>query len=415
MANNLESMGVDNISAEDGLTSLASEILNIEPSVSGLNLTTSITLTPEAYNIPKNTSFTLTSILSAEYDDTTVTDVDLSGVLTGANVIFKDSNDNILCTAVTNSNGVAIGTVTNGISQNTTITAYFEGTDNFASCQSSSINIEAHYYELGLKSNNTVIQSGDVETLTATLTDSSEAMENETISFKIYKDEVLVNTVTDTTDSNGVATVSYTGAGVGDVDIVADWDNSLQSNTLTIEDCILWDNATSDNSSNYTKTSNLSISHSTDHYILTSSTNNQMMELGSDYDNVRYEILMSGTSAFARGLYYSDTQNDYETNSLYSIYQSNWSVNGVEMADITGGNWNLIKRTTYTIANDTYYRFIIERRGTSVILIVETEDGTVIETQTVTKSLNSTYIGILMYSGTAYVKNLKIKPLLDLS
>lgn len=41
----------------------------------------------------------------------------------------------------------------------------------------------------------------------------------------------------DVTDSNGVATVSYTGVGVGDVDIVADWDSTVQSNTLTIEDC----------------------------------------------------------------------------------------------------------------------------------------------------------------------------------
>lgn len=181
--------------------------------------------------------------------------------------------------------------------------------------------------------------------------------------------------------------------------------------TYEVEDCIYYDNALSDNSSNYPKTSNLSISHSTDHYILTASANNQMMELGSDYDNVRYEILMSGTSAFARGLYYSDTQNYYGTNSLYNIYQTDTYRYRIQMADISNGSWSAIKETSYTMTNNTYYRFIIEKNGTSITLKVETEDGTVIETQTVTKSLNSTHIGTLMYNGTAYVKDLKIKAL----
>ena len=197
--------------------------------------------------------------------------------------------------------------------------------------------------------------------------------------------------------------------GAGDLNIKVECMN-LQE-TYGIEDCYRYDNATSDKSSNYTKTSSLSVSHSTDHYILTASSNNRMMCIGSGYDNVRYEILMSGTSHFQRGVYCSDTQNYYETNSVYNIYQTNNNYKRIQMADITGGSWSAIKETSYTFTNNTYYRFIIEINGTSITLKVETEDGTVIESQTVTKSLNAHYVGTLMYSGTAYVKGIKVKPL----
>ena len=44
MADNLFSMGVIDADASDGLTTLANKILNIEPSISGLDLDTSLTI-----------------------------------------------------------------------------------------------------------------------------------------------------------------------------------------------------------------------------------------------------------------------------------------------------------------------------------------------------------------------------------
>lgn len=235
--------------------------------------------------------------------------------------------------------------------------------------------------------------------------------ETEDYSIKWYKNNSYLTT---TTFTNNTTSYTYNSQGEGNVTIRAELtknNNVISSQSDTIIDYILYDNAIIDNSSNYTKTSNLSITHDTDHYVLSTSANNQMLEIGSDYDNVRYEILMSGASHFARGLYYSDTENDYENNSLYNIYQTDNSNNRIQMADITNSNWTAIKQTSYTMTTNTYYRFIIEKIGTSVTLKVETEDGTPIETETVTKSLNSTHIGILMFSGTAYIKDIIIKPL----
>ena len=46
--------------------------------------------------------------------------------------------------------------------------------------------------------------------------------------------------LSEVTDANGVASVTYVGEGVGDIDVRANWENTLQSNTLTLEDCYFY-------------------------------------------------------------------------------------------------------------------------------------------------------------------------------
>ena len=108
------------------------------------------------------------------------------------------------------------------------------------------INRTVHSYELDLTCSESIIQSGGTSVLTATLTDDSVPVANETISFKVYLNGSLIETLTGVTNSNGVATASYTGRGDGYVDIVAELDSAVQSNTLTIEDCLLYDDCTTD-------------------------------------------------------------------------------------------------------------------------------------------------------------------------
>jgi len=66
----------------------------------------------------------------------------------------------------------------------------------------------------------------DVATLTAQLTSGGEpvAVEGETVTFEVRKqsDDSLVETLTDVTDVNGVATVGYTSKGEGDLYIKAE-------------------------------------------------------------------------------------------------------------------------------------------------------------------------------------------------
>lgn len=158
MATNLETMGVEDVSADDGLTTLANEILNVEPSISGLELEMAVTLTCNKSVVTIGEEVTFISNLSAMYDDETQTNVDLLGVVTGATIIFKDANDNILGQAVTNGNGVATSNLTFDEEEDLIITAYFEGTQNFDSCNSESISLSV------------------VNELTLTLTSNKEIM-----------------------------------------------------------------------------------------------------------------------------------------------------------------------------------------------------------------------------------------------
>ena len=100
MAGNLEAMGVTDASPANGLTTLAGRILDVKPSIKGLNLDTSLVITTTQEIIGLGESIILTSTLRASYDDTTVVDVDLSGVLTGATVKFYNGTT-LLGTAIT--------------------------------------------------------------------------------------------------------------------------------------------------------------------------------------------------------------------------------------------------------------------------------------------------------------------------
>lgn len=141
LTTNLESMGVTDIDNSDGLTYLANKILDIEPSVSGLNLTTSLTCESSDETVYGNNSFTLTSTLTVSYDDTTQENVDLSGVLTGAIIEFYDNDDNLQGQSVTDNTGTASITISS-ISEETTYYAIFNGTNNFNDCESSTITVE---------------------------------------------------------------------------------------------------------------------------------------------------------------------------------------------------------------------------------------------------------------------------------
>ena len=141
LAENLESMGVSDVDSEDGLTYLANKILDIEPSVSGLELTTNLTLTTDSLTVKTNTDFTLSTTLTASYDDTTQEDIDIIGVLTGAVILFKDGDENIIGQAVTDNTGTATYTLQGNIDGTETYTTVFMGTNNFDACSSTSLTI----------------------------------------------------------------------------------------------------------------------------------------------------------------------------------------------------------------------------------------------------------------------------------
>lgn len=235
MAGNLEAMGVTDASPNDGLTTLAGKILTVEPSISGLNLDTSLVITTTQEIIGLGESIILTSTLRASYDDTTVVDVDLSGVLTGATVKFYNGTT-LLGTAITDLNGIATYTYTPSQLGNFTFNAVFEGTENFTNCTSNNMNITVINAptSLVLQADKSILSNYDNDncTLTATLYDNNNTpMEGLNVVFK--NGDIVLATIT--TDSGGVATYTYNSQGVGDVTITAECMNLTK--TYTLEDC----------------------------------------------------------------------------------------------------------------------------------------------------------------------------------
>ena len=141
METNLQAMGVSDADMSNGLMTLADKVLDVEPSVSGLGLDTSMVLTSSEELVNELTSLNLIAVLSASYDDTTQTNVDLNGVLTGATIIFKDGEDNIVGTDITDSDGTATCTVT-GITEDTDFQAVFQNSTNFDGCSSNTVSVE---------------------------------------------------------------------------------------------------------------------------------------------------------------------------------------------------------------------------------------------------------------------------------
>ena len=92
-----------------------------------------------------------------------------------------------------------------------------------------------NYYTISLSSDKDIIQSGEVATLSALLKKNNVVLGNETIVFEVDGDEFE-----SVTDSNGVATFSYTGSGLGEVEISVSF-NTLLQETYEIYDCIKCD------------------------------------------------------------------------------------------------------------------------------------------------------------------------------
>lgn len=221
LADNLKSMGVSSVDETDGLTTLINAVLDIEPSIGGLDLDTSLVITTTQEIIGLGESIILTSTLRASYDDTTVVDVDLSGVLTGATVKFYNGTT-LLGTAITDLNGIATYTYTPSQLGNFTFNTVFEGTENFTNCNSNNVNITVINVptSLVLKADKSILSHYDNDncTLTATLYDDNNTpMEGLGVVFK--SGDIVLATIT--TNSSGVAEYTYNSQGVGDVTITA--------------------------------------------------------------------------------------------------------------------------------------------------------------------------------------------------
>ena len=242
IADNLQSMGVTSADASDGLTTLANKILDIEPSIQGLELDTNISLVSSDSSVIIGSEVVFTCVLSATYDDTSVVDVDLSGVLTGATLEFYNGYD-YLGSSVTGSDGVANFSHTFDEFGDYNIRAVFAGSNNFDSCVSNIVIINVNY-NLIVSSDKSVLSynDSDVANITFTLSDGYGGVSGESLSYSIMHNDVVLDSGNMVTDNDGEVNIEYISSGVGDINIIVTY--GLLQETYEIEDCFKYDSNT---------------------------------------------------------------------------------------------------------------------------------------------------------------------------
>ena len=391
MARNLEAMGVTDANPNDGLTTLAGRILNVEPSIKGLNLDTSLVITTTQEIIGLGESIILTSTLRASYDDTTVVDVDLSGVLTGATVKFYNGTT-LLGTAITDLNGIATYTYTPSQLGNFTFHTVFEGTENFTNCNSSNVNITVINAptSLVLQADKSILSHYDNDncTLTATLYDNNNTpMEGLSVVFK--NGDIVLATIT--TNSGGVAEYTYNSQGVGDVTITAECMNLVQ--TYTLEDC----NYYSETGTTLIQNDSTDTSYPSDIPYHHEGTEKYMVEFDFTM-KTSFRFYYVSTEVTSKG-----DKQDY----------------GYGFSRDASGKFVISTRTT-TTSNSTYTTGLANGEERRIKMIIDGttvsfyDNGNLIRTQTnewLTTNPPAYFSWATWGTGTVTVKNIKIKPL----
>ena len=396
LADNLKSMGVSSVDETDGLTTLINAVLNIEPSIGGLDLDTSLVITTTQEIIGLGESIILTSTLRASYDDTTVVDVDLSGVLTGATVKFYNGTT-LLGTAITDLNGVATYTYTPSQLGNFTFHTVFEGTENFTNCNSNNVNITVinSPTSLVLQADKSILSDYDNDkcVLTATLYDNDNTpIEGLSVVFK--NGDIVLATIT--TNGSGVAEYTYNSQGVGDVTITTECMNLVQ--TYSIEDC------------NYYNTNEVSRTTTNGSTIYD---NNLSMSLSPNCE-ISYEIWSNNENTSGEHRYFILPLSQYNSGTTQPQ-------NALYFDQVGGNNGNFGKRENnstvpllknFSCTGSTYHTIKYVKNGTSVKMYIDDE-------LKVTTSISwidnySDYsLSMMRWSskGTSKIKNVKFKPL----
>ena len=183
--------------------------------------------------------------------------------------------------------------------------------------------------------------------------------------------------------------------------------------TYELEGCHLFDSGLTDKSSNYVKSTGMSMTHSTDHYILSNNTGNDFVNLVDGLDNVVFECDWSTQSdTYMNGLICSDRQLEF--------YNDVALVRGFDVGKgwcITikhdNGRYTNLNETVVAYSKDTYNKLQMTINGDTIINKVYSSDGTELYSITVSKSVSNKYLSVFLgqANATTYIKNIKVKAL----
>jgi len=264
----------------------------------------------------------------------------------------------------------------------------------------------SHNYQLSVVSDKDIISRTEVATLTATLSDNSTPVSGETLNYQIKHGSTVIDSGTKTTDSNGEATITYTGSGVGDVDIVVSYGTLLQE-TFVIQDCYLYDDTLTDKSSNYSKTNYLTVTHNTDYYSLAPSRDNQFLSLTNGYDNIEASVKIQPSASNAlNGLTVSDRQDSYYNNVSLEL-----STNRFIFFTMDNGSFNSRNEVTRALGSN-WYTVVLKVEGSNVTYTVYDSSDNQIYTYSYTKSISNKYVNVALSTmNNLNIKDIKIKAL----
>ena len=198
-------------------------------SVGSLSTSKTISDLTHAYNI--TVSATPSTIRAGETSTIYATLTDNGNPVVGVNVLFTVGGTSISTTTAgggvastqyvgTGAGSVSVSAVYDSVSATTTIA------DNPAVSPDAIV----------LSGSASIIQTGGSATVTATLKEGSSVCPGFVLSYQIEHNGTVISSGSDTTDSNGQISISYTGTGVGDVDVVVTY-MSLQE-IFVLEDLI---------------------------------------------------------------------------------------------------------------------------------------------------------------------------------
>lgn len=420
IADNLQSMGVVSADVNDGLTTLANKILDIEPSISGLELDTNVTCSCSESEVIVGGSVVFTAKLTASYDDTSIVDVDLSGVLTGATVGFYSGNT-LLGTGVTDVNGVATFTHVFNTVGVFSVHSVFSGTENFDECVSSSVSVTVDF-DLSVSADKDILSyaDGDSAVITAVVSDGSGGVSGESLSYSIMHDSTVIDSGSVVTDSNGEASITYTATRIGDVSVTFSLRSLLQK-TYELEDLLKYDTCQTDKTSSYTSPTVFRGSGTP----LFSFENGYGYKLGKStglgdvwlpiYDitgltsyKIEFDQYCNNNNNSSNNgiLFYKDNNNYHEF--FYAIQSS---CNYFNLTNING-SINYTNPTASNISPNTWVHYEITVENGSIALKV-TQNDTVLYQNTYTLAVNPVKVGVVTgwSTGHSYVKNIKVKAL----
>jgi len=352
--------------------------------------TPTITLLSSSASVTTGDSYTISGALL--YNGT--------GVAAASVKLYLDQS--VIDTLTTANDGTFSKTITSTAEGTFTYHVVFDATTTYSGVTSGNVTVTVSdapsFDAIELTSDKDIISAYDHEsaTLTAQLMSGTTpvAISGETVTFEVRKqsDDSLVETLTGTTNSSGVATVSYLGKDTGDLNIKAIVGSVIFSEIYAIEDCFFY----GINTDAFTSPSSTTFSSNGEYITATTSTSGEKLvyldHTLSNNDNWIYEneVARIGTVQSIAVIW-----ND---NSFYGGQGTNETYVYSTMTEQV--------RKTHTVQVGDKYTVKRENGVTSVYI-----NGELIESQTISHKA-SFRVGYFINRGrTQYYKNIKFKPL----